>query len=192
MALRYSHMLVFFLVSFLVACQPSYVVQTSGDLVRKVGVVNHFTITRWNNHLLQPQSRIAVVSDVFERVDSASLSRVVARNLAPYFLSVEGGLVEDSLTTANAIAAKKGHNYLFYLELGEARSVMLDEEDSADEVTSYNRLTLTVTILDAVSGKVIDKVSLRAKSSWVQLLGDDMHGLLKKPVTVIGKNLTGA
>lgn len=192
MALRDRQLLLIFMACLLMACQPSYVAQTSSDLVKSVGVVNNFKITRWNNHLLQAQSRVAVVSDVFDQVDGVSLSRVVAQHLAPFFLTVEGGLSDESLATAKTIAAQKGHNYLFYLELAEANSIMQGEEDTADESTSYNRLNLTVTILDVVSGKVIDKVSLQARSSWVQLLGDDMHGLLKEPVAAIGKNLTGA
>lgn len=169
------------------SCQSDFVQSQSSYYARQLGIVNNFSISRWHNRRIEPSASITVVSDTIEQLDAVILSQVVADNLAPYFHRVEGGAVKGSLVAAQSLAKKQGSDFLFYLEFTDPSSLFSDEEPSS----SYNKLQLTMTLVDVVSSHTLDKIVLTAKSSWVSLLGDDMQSLLAKPINKIAQDLTG-
>ena len=170
------------------SCQPDFVQSQSAHYARQFGVFNDFTISRWNNRVIESKSSIAVVSDNIQKVDAVALSKVVASNLAPFFQRVVGGYAKDSLASARALAKMQGTSYLFYIELTDTGIPATGDEVPAD----FSGLQLIMTLVDVVGGQTVDKIVLTAESSWVRLLGDDMQGLLAQPVSQIAKDLTGA
>ena len=185
---RFTFLLVLFPVMLLLqSCQPDYVKSQSGHYARKLGVYNDFTFSRWNNRRIESNVSITVVSDNIERVDAIALSKVVADNLSPYFERVIGGYAKDSVAAGQTLAKMQGTNFLFYIQLNDADTPLAGDDEGSD----YSGLQLTITLLDVITGHTLDKIILSADSSWVKLLGDDMHGLLAEPVQKIAQDLTG-
>ncbi|WP_101759437.1 DUF4823 domain-containing protein [Oceanicoccus sp. KOV_DT_Chl] len=174
---------------FLSACQPDFVKSETSQMAGSLGVINSFSISRWNTRRLEPSASFLIVSDKIDTVDAVALSNVVAQNMSPYFASVSGGYVKESLAAARTLAVNKGSHFLVYLEIVDSQSIV--EDDQAQSDSAYNKLHLTMTLLDVVNGNTLDKITLTAKSSWVLLLGDDMQDLLAKPVTKIAQDLAG-
>jgi hypothetical protein len=180
---------VFCLLLLLQACQPSFTVDQSEHYARKVGVINQFEITRWHNHVIARSNRISVISEVDDGVDMIVLSQVVADNLAPYFARVTGGYSKDSLVAAMELTKLQGSNFLLYVQIRD-KSSLIDTKEP-DSTTNYNRLSLTLMLVDLVSGDTIDKINMQVNTSHFKFWGNELQDLLAKPLAFVGESLTG-
>ena len=181
--------LVLALLLSLQACQPSYSVDQTEHYARKIGVINQFEITRWHNRVISTDNQISVIGDVDDGVDTVVLSQVVADILAPYFKRVTGGHSKDSLVAAMTLTKLQGNNFLMYVQVRDKNSLIDAEEP--DSTTNYDRLSLTLTLVDVVSGETIDKINLQANTAHIKFWGNEVPDLLAKPLAFIGEHLTG-
>ncbi|MGK0499297.1 MAG: hypothetical protein ACJAYG_000933 [Oceanicoccus sp.] len=170
-------------------CQPSFTSQQVNIYASNLGIINQFEISRWHNRQIQASSRISVISDNIEAVDSQALSEVVGRYLRPYFSNVGAGEVKGSLLEAMKVAKSQGNNYLVYIEL-EQQNTLFDVK-KADASTAYNSLLISLTLVDVVANQILDKIRLQTKSSFYNISGSDIDALLAKPINHIAKNLRG-
>jgi hypothetical protein len=139
-------------------CQPSFTSQQVNIYASNLGIINQFEISRWHNRQIQASSRISVISDNIEAVDSQALSEVVGRYLRPYFSNVGAGEVKGSLLEAMKVAKSQGNNYLVYIEL-EQQNTLFDVK-KADASTAYNSLLISLTLVDVVANQILDKIRL--------------------------------
>lgn len=183
-----AHVIVVLLLA-LQACQPSYSVDQTEYYARKIGVINQFEITRWHNRVISTDNQISVIGDTYDGVDTVFLSQVVADSLAPYFKRVTGGHSKDSLVAAMTLTKLQGNNFLIYVQVRD-KSSPIDAEEP-DSTTNYGRLSLTLTLVDVVSGETVDKINLLANTSFFTFWGNEMQDLLAKPLAFVGEHLTG-
>lgn len=173
----------------LVACQPSYVADQSKLYARKIGVSKQFDIIRGNSRVLAVSSRLSVVAEPNDSIDVKALSTVVAGQLAPYFQQLSVAQPVQSIEVAAVTARKNGSDYAVYLRVVDSRELIRD--DNPSQSSDYHRLRLLMTIIDANSLRVIDKIQLLAKSSHFSLTGNNMQSLLSEPLRQISQDLSG-
>jgi Domain of unknown function (DUF4823) len=171
------------------ACQPQYTLDQTDFYARKLGVTHQFDIYRQNNWALAGKSRLYVVSEPKDDADMQLLCEVIAKGLQPYFQQVDVEQHARSIPSAAKIARKGRADFAVYVQVVETRPLVKNEasNDSAD----YHRLRILLTIVDANSGNVVDKIQLLARSSHFSLFGEDMQSLLEKPIAHIGRDLSG-
>ena len=185
--IKLSLLIVFALL--LQACQSSFIVDQTSHYARAIGIINQFEVTRWHHRVIGTNNRISVVSDAIDNVDVIFLSEVIAKGLAPYFDHVQGGASKDAIDGAIALTKVHGNNYLVYVEVADLNAVI--EPDTVKPTTNYSRIQLILTVVDVVSSSTVEKILLSANTQHWSFWGDEMPGLLAKPVAFVGNSLTG-
>lgn len=170
------------------ACQPFFTVDQTKHYARKIGVINQFEITRWHHRVISANNRISVVSDAVDNVDVIVLSEVIAKGLSPHFNHVQGGESKDTLGGAIALTKVQGSNFLIYVEVADLNAVI--EPETVEPTTNYSRMKLILTVVDVVSHTTVEKIVLTTKTSNWNFWGNEMPGLLAKPIDFVGQNLT--
>jgi hypothetical protein len=175
----------------LTACQPSFTAHQIDYYAGQVGVTSSFDIRRSRNAVLSTSSNLVVVCQSTERDDQASFSQTVANGLSPYFESVTGGFSADSLQSAQTLSKQGNAHYLVFVQVTGTDSVFASQQDETGG-ESFSEIHLLLTIIDIVSGSVIDKITLASDTGYFDILGDDKNELLAKALNQIGHDLSGA
>ncbi len=179
-------------ITFLYGCTASHTVEKTEFYARKMGVINQFEISRWHSRGIPSDSRIYVAVNEVKAVKGGSLSSVVAHGLSPYFIHVASADKQYSMAAANSLARKNKCNFLLHIELIKGKSASLfGDDEQLDDSSVYKQMHLLLSVVDVVSGTIVDKIKLSSNTAHFNFLGSDMSSLLAKPLTTIGQDLTG-
>ena len=182
------------LASCLLSCTPSHTLEKTEHYARSLGVINGVDIKRWHNRIIPADSRIIVVVNPIEGVDSDQLSSAISTALAPYFTTVISAGSTQSKAMARKVAGAYRSGFILYVEAGAGGSSQRQQQSKGDaqqKPPQYSQLQLLLSLVDVVSGKTIDRVSLTARSPLFGMMADDLQSLLAVPIAKVGEDLTG-
>jgi len=98
------------------------------------------------------------------------------RALSPHVKAVVVGSQFETENQAMLSAVNNDADYLFIPEI-------VHWEDRATEWSGRkDRLTISITVKDVVSGEVLDKALIKGNSSWLTLGGDHPQDMLDEPI----------
>lgn len=180
------------LLFFLQACTLDYAGEKTEQFARTIGVVNHFKISRWHARLLSQNSRLWVATNKSSLHNAGVLTSSFTQGLGQFFEKVSAS--EHSLSESSAIQSVKSHNadFLFYLELIAAEPAPQTDKSGQGAVSQrFSSLSLMITVIDANSARVIDKILMESEKSLIDFIDNDVSSILREPIHKLGRDLTG-
>lgn len=176
-------------VVLLQACQFGHAVDKTAYYAGQTGLSKNYELSRWNNVAISPSSTVAIITEAGEGFNTEALNSGISKQFSLHFGAVIDGGYANS--TAEAISLAKDHagDYLLYVRVVEYSSLL--NSDDPKTSTYYDHLLLTLSVVDPVSAKTIDKYTLSADSAFYNVIGNNMHALVSKPIDKIAMQLSG-
>lgn len=180
------------------ACTPSHTVNKSAQYARELGVIEQIDISRWHNFVIPVGSRVLVVEQP-DSFDGPALSPAICAGIDGYLEAIDGG-EQKTTSAALATASKTAVGFLLVASVAEANiapEIRKQGGDAAENNTgntgpNYSGLTLSLKLIDVVSGKTLDNIQLKSRASWFNVPGSNLEKLLDQPLKRVAKDLTGA
>ena len=210
--MRHRILLLFSLLSLVVACTPAHTVDQAGLYARKVGVTNQYDVRRWHNRTIQPSSRLLVVVSQATALDARVICNAVEVPFSAAFARVDSlpGVASTALARRQAM---KGQ-YQFLLEVHrftEEKSLAAGNDNRASQADTagrrdgadgaaaqmnnpedISRVTMEIALVDVQSGATVDKFLITANTAIYNVLGTDLKTLLSNPLMRLANDLTGS
>jgi hypothetical protein len=182
-----KYLTVISLAFLLIACHPSYTVQQSEKVARKLGVDNQMEIERWNNRVLAQQATLVLAVAEVEAADdnhieSADLLQIAHRSINSKFSQVSLVEGEHSVSSARRQAGYLNAGFLLFFEL----------QQKPDVAEVRQRWQLQVTILDLSANTVVDKAIITTTGARFESKRDSGLALLEEPLSLLAGDLAGA
>ena len=178
--------LVFLLI--LVACTPIYTADSIERYSENIGVVDHFKISRWHHYLISQDSRLAVAGQTDSIVHASFLAKIIDQTFSQYYADVtvfDGSANWQSIID---LARRQGCDFLFHAELLSTDPLLNPKNESQQ----YKNLTIIVSIVDANTALVVDKILLSSSKTKIPFIKGGFDELLYEPFIAIAKELVGA
>lgn len=178
-------------------CTPSHTLNKSEQYARELGVIDQIDVSRWHNFVIPVGSKVMVAAQPGS-FDGPSLSPAICAGIDDYLEASDGGN-QKTITAARAAATKGGVGFLLIASVEDARKAPVitprgDKAPDADknpDSDNYSGLTLSLKLIDVVSGKTLDNIQLKSRASWFNVPGSDLATLLDQPLKRVAKDLTG-
>lgn len=175
------------------ACTPSHTLSKSEQFARELGVIEQIDVRRWHSFVIPVGSKVMVASQSGS-FDGPALSPAICAGIDDY-LEVSDGGQQKTITAARAAANKRGAGFLLLASVDDASKapvIRKQGEEAPSDSANYSGLSLSLKLIDVVSGKTLDNIQLKSRASWFNVPGSDLATLLDEPLKRVAKDLTGS
>ncbi len=182
------------------ACTPSYTTEKVGEYSRQIGLTDQYEISRWRNYTFSSDNQLLVAVDAESDEQASQLASVIAKNLSPFFTSVQSLSRASAVSVGLKEARRSGCHFLLAVQETSFKLAFdptinardtAQENDRSDTTDKYTRVNFLLSIIDANTGKVVDKVNLSVSTAHYDFIGSDFVDLLDKPISQLGSDLVG-
>jgi hypothetical protein len=161
----------------LLACTPSYTVDSVREAGRFVGLVDDYEVKRWGNFTLAKNSHIVISLHALPEQDVVLMAPLIQDVFNTAFAKAE-------VTPGNL----SGINYAVAVESDFLIRASLLNSIRASDVRDYKSAILLLEIVDTHTVQVIDKATLSRSN---KVLSGSLAELLEPPLLAFAKGLAG-
>ena len=181
--------LLFFAVVQLQGCQLEHAVDRTAFYSGKTGLSKGYELSRWHNVAISPSSTISIATEMRDGLNAQALSTGISKQFLTHFGTVIDGGHSNSTAEGVSLAKQHGSNYLLYVQVVEYSSLLNPDDPKAS--TYYDHLLLTLSVIDPIRAKTVDKFTLSADSAFYNVIGNNMQALISTPIDEIAMQLSG-
>ncbi len=161
-------------------CHPSYTVQQTELMGRKLGVYNDYEIRRWHHHVIPLETPLCLSVGVLDPLDSAQVLGLAKMAFGPAFSQVS--VVGAGVSQQNAL--QQCHGYKGFLVHIDLLSLTEDEH-------SIDTVGLVVAVVDIEAKKPVDKITVSTQASRFKSMRGGVEDSLLVPLQQVAKALGG-